>query len=343
MNYLITQYPITRRQLDDLSRLVGKPLVPVVVSTITARGYLDIFRHFRRMKAEDIYLPVLDSSGWPLLPPLEVVSMLTPADRRIVIDPDKKIAPLTIVDVAGSIVRIALGSLHGMATVVGDWLRLRRLLRAPRLALAAVDTKRVVYLKTNLWLGIQAGGSVAHTAGVVRGLLKRGYEVDFFSVETPVAMPPHAALRLKPVTPRSTYVIPRELNNYRHNQSFIAQVSTAPRGPGEFIYQRLSLGNYAGVVLSRRHRVPLVIEYNGSEQWLANNWGTPLGMERLAVMAEDACLRHAHLVVTVSNALRDELIRRGVEPERIVARPNGVDPEIFDSDRFSREDIRALR
>ncbi|HEX9701315.1 MAG TPA: glycosyltransferase, partial [Rhodospirillales bacterium] len=343
MNYLITQYPITRRQLDDLSRLVGEPLVPVVVSTITARRYLDVFRMFHRMTAEKIYLPVLNSSGWPLLPPLEVLSMLAPAKRRFVIGPDRKITPFGIPEAMQSMIRIALGSIHGMAMVAVDWLRLRRLSKTPRLALAPIETKRVAYLKTNLWLGIQAGGSVAHTAGVVRGLLNQNCDVDFFSVETPIAMPTHEALRLNHVKPRSTYVIPRELNHYRHNNSFIAQVSPSLREPGGIIYQRLSLGNYAGVVLSRRHHMPLVIEYNGSERWLARNWGTPLGLEGLAMMAEDACLRHAHLVVTVSNALRNELIGRGVEPERIVACPNGVDPEIFDPDRFSKKDTQALR
>lgn len=343
MNYLITQYPITRRQLDDLSKLVGRPLEPIVVSTITARGYLDIVKSFRSLKAEDIYLPVLDSSAWPLLPLLQVLSMLAAADRRFVIGPDRVVVPFGMLSVARSVARIALGSVHGIATVIGNWLRLRRLVRTPRLVLAPVETERVAYLRTNLWLGIQAGGSVAHTVGVVKGLLNRGHEVDFFSIEKPIGMPAHALLRSNPVRPRLTYVVPRELNHYRHNKSFIDQISPSLRGSREFIYQRLSLGNYAGVVLSRRHRIPLVIEYNGSELWLANNWGTPLDMEGLAMMAEDACLRHAHLIVTVSKALKDELVRRGVERKRIVACANGVDPEIFDPSRFSKKDVMTLR
>jgi glycosyltransferase involved in cell wall biosynthesis len=343
MNVLITQYPVTRSYLDGLTAVVGQPLRSIVVSTITARGYLEIFRAFRGIEADSIYLPVHDSSGWPLLPPLQVLSMLSPANRRFVVDPDRKITPFGFFEAARSMVRIALGGLHGAATLVWEWLRLRRLLRAGRLAPTKSRGNRVAYLKTNLWLGIQAGGSVAHTTGVVKGLLNRGREVDFFSVESPVALPAHEALNLKPIKPRSTYVVPRELNHYRHNQPFITQVSPLLRELGGFIYQRLSLGNYAGVVLSRRHRLPLVIEYNGSERWLANNWGTPLSMEWLAMMAEDVCLRHAHLIVTVSEALKDELIRRGVEPERIVAHPNGVDTAVFSPDRFSRTDTLALR
>lgn len=343
MNYLITQYPITQRQLDDLSELAGESLTSLVVSTITARGYLDIFWLFRRMTAKNIYLPVFDSSGWPLLPPLKVLSMLASAGRRFVIGPDKIIVPFGILDAALSVAQIALGSLHGAVMMVVAWRRLRQLLKTPRVTLAVIETKWVTYLKTNLWLGIQAGGSVAHTVGVVRSLLRLGYNVDFFSVERPVALPAHKALTLNRIRSRLTYVIPREMNHYRHNESFIDQVLPSLRKSEGFIYQRLSLGNYAGVVLSRRYHMPLIIEYNGSEQWLANNWGTPLGFTGLAMMAEDTCLRHAHLVATVSDVLKDELVARGVEPERIVAYPNGVDPEIFNSTRFSRNDFRELR
>jgi glycosyltransferase involved in cell wall biosynthesis len=209
----------------------------------------------------------------------------------------------------------------------------------------ALDTgvNRVHYLKTNLWLGIQAGGSVAHTSGVVGGLLNYGYEVNFASMENPIALPDNEALKIMPVHPRNTYVIPREFNHFRHNSYFVESVSPMFDKPAEFIYQRMSLGNYAGVILSRRHGVPLVLEYNGSESWLANNWGTPLTLEKISMRSEDVCLRHAHVVVTVSDVLKDELIERGVEPERIVAYPNGVNTDIFNPDRFSAREIASLR
>lgn len=60
-------------------------------------------------------------------------------------------------------------------------------------------------------------------------------------------------------------------------------------------------------------------------------------------MAEEAMLRHAHLVVTISEVLRDELIERGVEPARIVCYPNCIDPAVFTSARFSLAELQALR
>jgi glycosyltransferase involved in cell wall biosynthesis len=90
-------------------------------------------------------------------------------------------------------------------------------------------------------------------------------------------------------------------------------------------------------------KLPLVIEYNGSEVWVQKNWGRPLTHGRLAALAEDACLRHAHLVVTISEVLRDELVERGVEPRRIVCYPNCIDPRMFDPARFSAADNNQLR
>jgi glycosyltransferase involved in cell wall biosynthesis len=63
----------------------------------------------------------------------------------------------------------------------------------------------------------------------------------------------------------------------------------------------------------------------------------------LAEDAELVSLKHAHLVVTISDVLRDELLQRGVPAERIVSYPNCIDPATFDPERFSAEQKRELR
>jgi glycosyltransferase involved in cell wall biosynthesis len=109
------------------------------------------------------------------------------------------------------------------------------------------------------------------------------------------------------------------------------------------VYQRHSVGSYAGAVLARRAQVPFVLEYNGSEVWVARHWGRPLRYETLAVKAEEASLRHAHLVVTVSRVLADELVARGVDARRVVWHPNGVDPAQFDPARFTPQERAEAR
>ena len=342
-NYIITQYPLSTSYTEQFRETITDRVEQIIVSNVTARGYLDVLRYFRRLRADTIYLPVVDYTARSLIPPFELLALITPARRRVVVNPDFSIEDFGLVDGVLSAAAIIAGIIVGGATLLVSWFRLSRLERLPRVRVSRNSRRRVLYLKTNLWLGVQAGGSVAHTSGVIGGLLERGHEVDFASAETPVALPRRDDLHLHRIRPPGAYVVPREMNHYRHHANTIRSLSRMSPGRYGFIYQRFSLGNFAGVVLSRLRRLPLVLEYNGSEVWLARNWGTPLLLERLAEMAERVCLRHAHLIVTVSDVLRDQLIARGIEPERIVAYPNGVDTAVFRPDRFSPRQIAAVR
>jgi glycosyltransferase involved in cell wall biosynthesis len=96
-----------------------------------------------------------------------------------------------------------------------------------------------------------------------------------------------------------------------------------------FVYQRYSLNNFAGLDVARRLRLPFVLEYNGSEIWMARHWGRPLIYESLASRIERLNVDAATLVVVVSDAMRDELVGRGVDPHRILVNPNAVDPDRY--------------
>ena len=89
--------------------------------------------------------------------------------------------------------------------------------------------------------------------------------------------------------------------------------------------------------------MPLVLEYNGSEAWVAKNWGRALRFHATAALAEDVSIRHAHLIVTVSDVLRDELLERGVDAARIVSYPNCIDPKSFDPGAFRAADNAHTR
>ncbi len=342
-SYIVSQYPLSTTYMERFGRVVAERPDPLVVSNITANHSLAIIRQIRALRADTLYLPVVDHAGRVLLPLLKMLCLAAGARRTLVVEPDLSTRAFGLLDGLLGVAAMGGDVAAGLLTVLGDRFRVRRLLAAPRIVVSAPEGQRVLYLKTNLWLGVQAGGSVAHTAGVIGGLLNRGYAVDFASAETPVALPDDDSLTVHRVNPPQPYVLPREVNHYRHNANFVQAAMALRAGPFGFIYQRLSQGNYTGVMLSRLLRLPLVMEYNGSEVWLARNWGRPLTFARLAEAVEAVCLRHAHLVMTVSDVLRDELVARGVEPGRVVSYPNGVDPSVFDPGRFSAADVAAAR
>jgi len=85
-----------------------------------------------------------------------------------------------------------------------------------------------------------------------------------------------------------------------------------------------------------------LIQWFGSRD--CKNWRRRWANQELAESVEKACLRHAHLVVTVSEVLAEELAANGSRTgSEIVCYPNCVDPALFDPSRFTEGDITLLR
>jgi glycosyltransferase involved in cell wall biosynthesis len=219
---------------------------------------------------------------------------------------------------------------------------LGRLLVEDRVEPRTRDGGRVLYLNGNLWFGVKAGGSVGHVAGVANGLVRAANQLELAAAAEPPML--DRAVKFHQLRSPRTSGMPYEHNKSRFQRQMVPQLRriVAASEPA-LIYERMSMSTYAGVIASRSTRLPLILEYNGSEAWIAQHWGAGLRDQGLAVMAEEASLRHAHLLVTVSKALRDELVERGFASERIVCYPNCIDPEMFDPARFDDTARRALR
>lgn len=196
-----------------------------------------------------------------------------------------------------------------------------------------------LFLKTDLWLGTMAGGSVTHMAGVVNHL------GEFFAPPLVFAAAPNplitAAHEFRLILPEERHWDYLEVPALAFNASARRRVGEvlAGRHPS-FLYVRYGLNSYAGVALARDLGVPLVLEYNGSEVWIGCHWGRKPALGELSEAIEDLCLAAANLVVVVSEPLRRELRGRGVPDARILVNPNGVDPDLFRPDIDATE-LRA--
>jgi glycosyltransferase involved in cell wall biosynthesis len=195
----------------------------------------------------------------------------------------------------------------------------------PRM-LRATATQRLLYLRTQLWLGLEGGGSVAHSAGVIGGLERSGVDVRVVSSD-----------RLRGVSAPTIVITPelwfdgglRELEDLAYNIVFLAgALRSALRTRPQVIYQRHTAFNVVGAVLSRLLRVPLVLEFNSSELWKGRYWGG-LRCTRAAALVERINMRAADRVIVVSRVLQADLIDAGVPANKIVVNPNAVDPERF--------------
>ena len=208
--------------------------------------------------------------------------------------------------------RVLLAQRRAKAVAARD----HRLPRRP-----AGPIRSLTYLRSEAslrYMGAHVGGAAAHTSGVINGFVNAGVDVSVVGPEAPEGID---GARVIEAPPRRIFQLVHwpTLIDYSEQQAGIAPAA-------DVVYQRYALGSYAGLELARRLGVPLILEFNGSEIWAEQQWGSGhvRGADTLLAL-ERRHLQDASLVVVVSDVLRDELVAHGMDHGRILVNPNGVD------------------
>lgn len=199
----------------------------------------------------------------------------------------------------------------------------------------------IFYLKTNMWFGIKAGGSIGHISGVVNSLVKK-FNVKYVTCESPIMIDEKVHIVDLNKSYKIRFAAPYELNQLQLSNMFFKYLKNLKTKP-KCIYQRLTIYNYSGALASKLFNIPLIVEYNGSEVWIQKNWSKGLKYPQLAQKIEDFCLGQASRIVTISKVLEDELLDRGIPKSKIVTYPNCIDPKKYDyknHEIHTREKIR---
>lgn len=185
----------------------------------------------------------------------------------------------------------------------------------------------VIYLRTDLDLVVsplEAGGSLAHTDGIVRALERQGYRVECWSTGDMALEASVARRRLRAFLRGN---VPKEVAELI--SGIVQAIAPPARSPGAAaVYQRYSLNNLAGLLLARRWGVPLILEANASEVKWREDWST-LRFPRLARACERLLLTHSDLVTVVSEHAAEDLRSAGADVNRLRVVPNGVEIERF--------------
>ena len=203
------------------------------------------------------------------------------------------------------------------------------------------STTCILFLRTDHWFNIMSGGSVGHLAGVIHGLKSFGYEAHVVSTDRLKGIQEDEHFHLcEPV-----YGVGGNIPNFPeilYNDQLLSFISEHWLAwTPSFIYQRYSLGNYTGVELKKKYGVPYICEYNGSFSWMARHWGKgKILHERLVNRIELLNLHAADLVVVISQAMKDELLARGINGKKILVNPNAADPKIY-SPNIDGSDVRS--
>jgi glycosyltransferase involved in cell wall biosynthesis len=107
------------------------------------------------------------------------------------------------------------------------------------------------------------------------------------------------------------------------------------------LYERYNLFLPAGIWLARKYRLPMLLEINAPILEERSRYDG-LSLKRLARWSQAYTWRNADMVLPVTKVLGDIVAAYGVQQQRIVVIPNGINPERFDGSQDVETAKRAL-
>jgi glycosyltransferase involved in cell wall biosynthesis/ubiquinone/menaquinone biosynthesis C-methylase UbiE len=187
---------------------------------------------------------------------------------------------------------------------------------------------RGIYLRTDFWAPIISGGSYGHTCYVAHELSRVSEDfVCAFANKFDLIDDLGLRQMVLELSPREG----SETNILAANDAYLPQLRRLfDEFRPSYIYERICLGNYLGALLSQEYGIPYIVEYNGSEISMMRSFaGSGYVHEDLFLLAEEAAFRQATLISVISDAVRDDVLARGIESDKVVVNPNGVDPGAY--------------
>lgn len=180
------------------------------------------------------------------------------------------------------------------------------------------------------------GGAMSYLQGTLSGWARESVTCEIFSGR-PL---PVDSDRVTVIPTRRRLYLFRESQSLSYNFRFAHGVwNKLRRRRSRVLYQRHGRFAFAGALLSALTRIPLVLEYQASEIWLANNWD-PARFQKWLGLCEEVSIAASSRIVVLSEALRDELVARGYPENRIILNPAAVDPDRFHP-RCGGDEVRA--
>ena len=184
------------------------------------------------------------------------------------------------------------------------------------------------YLRLDFWAKISSGGSYGHTCYVAKNLAATSSRFFAFMAHRYTLLD---AMGVRQFEVEKRYFDGNDKSLLKANGDYFDQLLALMRGVApNYIYERICLGSYVGAKLSQRLAVPYIVEYNGSEISMKRTFeSSGYEDEDIYLKAEELAFAQATVISVVSETIRQDLIARGVDPDKIVTIPNGADPEIY--------------
>ena len=194
---------------------------------------------------------------------------------------------------------------------------------------------KILYLRTNYWFNLKAGGSVGHTAGVINGLQKKT-NLTVVSNDTL----PEIKIDIEVIKPIFIPGLPKGFSELFYSLKVIKRIK---KRHFDVIYQRYNGFSFCGAYLARKNKTPLILEFNSSSLWKIKHWQSSdyllikwikklyniIIKLPLVRAVENYNLKNSTLIVVVSNVLKDSLVNQGLDENRILVNPNGISEDNY--------------
>lgn len=187
-----------------------------------------------------------------------------------------------------------------------------------------LNQKKGLFIRSDL-TAITDGGAKSHILGVCNALSKKIDKLQVFSTSYFKGIASDVELNVQSI-PIWQRCFPKFLE-HKNSKSFAYFIADKLRDDQDinFIYQRYSINNTTGNIIANTLKKPLIIEYNGSEVWIRDNWGKGLKNIDLLKKIENKILQTASYITCVSKTLELELLNLGIPKSKILLNPNCVD------------------
>jgi glycosyltransferase involved in cell wall biosynthesis len=326
--YLYVWSGDAKRAFDLVSgRYSGVEIKEFPHRRLRASSFIERLRLLRGFRGRAIifFFESLDNLKYRKI--IECIHLLHRCQQTVLCDGGGRWETMRTIDILRSIPAVFFSILLDVKAFIFWWcyLHLRLARAAPVAANMGGGEPDIAYLIPSLRSMGSSGGAISHIRGFLYGLKGAEKTCRVFS-GTSLAQD---AFENEIIDPRGRPYFFWEAAMLAYNLVFARGVqrylaSATPRA----FYQRHCAFAVAGALLSARLKVPLILEYNGPQGWIADHWD-PTPFRNWITLCEEVTLRSAARIIVVSEALRVELTERGIQADRIRVNPNAVDPNYF--------------
>jgi glycosyltransferase involved in cell wall biosynthesis len=205
-----------------------------------------------------------------------------------------------------------------------------------------LDKIKIAYIRSKFWFNLKAGGSISHTIGILKGFVNNNCEVKVISNEKFIGIDDFAYEIIKPkIFVKNFLILGELLYNFYSKPKFRKHISDF--NP-DHIYYRHSSHNFSIMQIAKKLNIPVILEYNGNPKKIFLNIKknpikkilNKLILEPLYNKINLFNFKNAFLIVVVSEPLKKDLTNIGINPDKILVTPNGVDIKKFNNDSINK-------